>query len=43
MLTLSSFSLSFPDRNDYDGTINNSTGGIVVNPGRITADFIESL
>jgi hypothetical protein len=29
--------------NDYDGTINNSTGGIIVNPGRLTAEYIESL
>jgi len=25
--------------NDYDGTVNNSTGGVVVSPGQITADY----
>lgn len=29
--------------NDYDGTVNNSTAGIQVYPGQITADYIESL
>lgn len=26
--------------NDYDGTITNTTGGIIVNPGTITAEYI---
>ncbi|KAK3075030.1 hypothetical protein LTR53_002000 [Teratosphaeriaceae sp. CCFEE 6253] len=29
--------------NDYDGTVNNGTAGIVVSPGRITAEYLESV
>lgn len=29
--------------NDYDGTVTNSTPGIVIHPGEITAEYIESL
>lgn len=29
--------------NDYDGTVNNSTGGVVVSPGEITAEYLDSL
>ncbi|EMC99773.1 hypothetical protein BAUCODRAFT_145151 [Baudoinia panamericana UAMH 10762] len=29
--------------NDYDGTISNTTGGITVHPGQITAQYLESL
>lgn len=29
--------------NDYDGTVTNSTSGIVIHPGQITADYIDSL
>lgn len=28
---------------DYDGTVNNGTAGVVVNPGRLTANYVESL
>ncbi|SMY23758.1 unnamed protein product [Zymoseptoria tritici ST99CH_1A5] len=28
---------------DYDGTVNNSTEGITVNPGKITAEYISAL
>lgn len=28
---------------DYDGTVNNATGGIIVNPGTITAEYEESV
>ncbi|KAF7191443.1 3-phytase A [Pseudocercospora fuligena] len=29
--------------NDYDGTVNNKTGGIVIHPGMLTAEYIDSL
>ncbi|KAK5113341.1 hypothetical protein LTR62_003440 [Meristemomyces frigidus] len=29
--------------NDYDGTINNSTGGVIFSPGEITAEYLDSL
>jgi hypothetical protein len=29
--------------NDYDGTINQATTGVVIHPGNITASYIESL
>ncbi|KAK3678509.1 hypothetical protein LTR78_001806 [Recurvomyces mirabilis] len=29
--------------NDYDGTVNNMTGGVVVGPGMITAEYLASL
>jgi hypothetical protein len=32
-----------PNGNDYDGYVTNSTAGIVINPGEITAAYIESL
>jgi hypothetical protein len=29
--------------NDFDGTVTNTTGGITVYPGTITAEYIENV